>query len=204
MKATIASLIGSLTQLGVTVIAGIVAFVIVYTQNKNTPIIELITFKTISWFLIAVGIILIALATLKFFKSYFAEKLHSCIAILWSYNLAELFKLVLLSSIRYFVFSIQYYLILLAFNIHIDMLDSFLLIALTFFVTSSIPTFYLTEIAIRGAASVYFFSTATNDSAAIVASSLLLWVINLAIPALVGSVFVWNFNLAEKWKILSQ
>ena len=80
------------------------------------------------------------------------------------------------------------------FNIDIGLLNSLLLIALTFFVSSAIPSFALTEIAVRSASSVYFFSTITTDTNAIISSSITLWMINLAIPALIGGAFIWQLN----------
>ena len=66
----------------------------------------------------------------------------------------------------------------------------FSLIALTFFVTSAIPTFALTEIAVRSGVAIYFFGTISLAHTPILAASLFLWIVNLAIPALVGMAFV--------------
>ena len=88
------------------------------------------------------------------------------------------------------MFSIQYYLALKIFGINGGTAIVFSLIALTFFVTSVIPTFALTEIAVRSGVAIYFFGTITIAHAPILASSLFLWIINLAIPALIGMLFV--------------
>ena len=74
----------------------------------------------------------------------------------------------------------------------------FSLIALTFFVTSVIPTFALTEIAVRVGVAIYFFSTIYTSQAPILAASLFLWMVNLAIPALIGSAFVYKLKFFKE------
>ncbi len=80
------------------------------------------------------------------------------------------------------------------FNIDIGLLNSFLLISLTFFINSVVPSFALSEIAVRSASSVFFFSAVTSDVNAIISASLTVWTINLALPALIGGAFIWQLN----------
>ncbi len=191
-KATIASFIGSSLQLLVTVLAGLLSALFYYEGNKTTLLFkEIIDFNYL--FLFIVIVVLISVLVVVIYKKALLIPLKIKEKIL-QFERKELYLVFFISTIRYFIFSYQYYLILLMFNIDIGLLNSLELIALTFFVSSAIPTFALTEIAVRSASSVYFFSTVTSNASAIVSSSITLWLINLAIPALIGAAFIWQLN----------
>lgn len=189
VQATLMSLIGSVMQLFVTVIAGVLAFFLLekkyydFFQTEQFVSTNVLLFVFVLLVVISVVVYtILKKQTSSRFKKYIDTfKLHS------SKNLNVAFNL---SILRYIVFSIQYYLALKVFGINGGTTIVFSLIALTFFVTSVIPTFALTEIAVRSGVAIYFFGTITTAHAPILASSLFLWIINLAIPALIGMLFV--------------
>jgi Lysylphosphatidylglycerol synthase TM region len=192
VKATVISFIGSTLQLAVTIIAGFIALNIYYLQHKN----EFFLFNAISannvlYFLLGMASIIITIIIMYFNENSISRKIKE---IMKTYRTKELSNAFSLSILRYFIFSFQYYLVLLAFGIDIGILNAFLLIAITFFVNSAIPTFAITEIAVRGATSVYLFSQVSNDTLSIISASIVLWIINLAIPAIIGGAFIWNLK----------
>ncbi len=191
ITATIISFIGSIAQLIITVIAGVIAFFIAKTISIQFE--NIFSTKWLAVFIFLCFVIFYLLFLLyKKRKSF--SKLIKYIDIVASYSKEKITKVFLLSAIRYLVFSLQYYLVLLMFDINVGVLVSSTLIALVFFVSSAIPTFAITEIVVRGATAVYFFSFVSSDVNAIIASSLLLWIINIAIPSIVGSFFIWELK----------
>ncbi|MFA6401838.1 MAG: hypothetical protein WCX31_09470 [Salinivirgaceae bacterium] len=58
-----------------------------------------------------------------------------------------------------------------------------------------IPTFALAELGVRGSVAVLVIGTLSPLSSAIIAASVLLWIINLALPALVGAQFLYRFKV---------
>jgi hypothetical protein len=88
-------------------------------------------------------------------------------------------------------------LLLLFFNIDIGLINSFVLIGLVFFTSTLIPSFALTEVVLRSAIAVYFFTPYITSTVIIVSVSITLWFINLAIPALFGSFFMWKLNIIK-------
>jgi len=122
------------------------------------------------------------------------------------YHNRELLSVLAYSFIRYLVFSTQFYLLLRIFGVPIPYLDALMLISLTYFVMAVIPTIALTELGIRGSVALYFFGIyfsgpmEMNESInfGILAASTLLWAINLGIPTLVGSVFVFHLKFFRK------
>lgn len=194
MKATMISLLGSMFQLSVTIIIGSIAGII-YCYKNNILLTELLSKNSL---IIAASITSIAVVSFIFIylkQKSISNKLSEYLLL---YNFNEMLYTFSLSLMRYLVFSFQYYLILLVFGIDVGIIDSFILIALTFFISSAIPSYALSEITVRSATSVYFFSTVSNDSLSIVAASITMWVINLAIPAIIGSRYIWKLNFFEE------
>lgn len=193
--ATLKSFIGSAIQLFVTICAGLVAFLFYNKKGYDSshPILtsdnwNLKLFLTISC-LFVTCIVLVFIA-----RKYFFKKIKDYLKAVFEIKKSQVLGVLVLSILRYFIFSVQYYLALKVFNLDIDFTIALMIIAITFLVTSAIPTFAISEITVRGATAVYFFSTVTNDSTGVVAASLLLWIINLAIPALIGEVFIWKLK----------
>jgi hypothetical protein len=114
----------------------------------------------------------------------------------------ELYTVIGLSFLRYVVFSTQYFLLLRMFAVHVGIVESFMVISLVYFVMAVIPTIALTEIGIRGSVAIYFFSLlpALQGSSTeainfgILSASIMIWIINLGIPAIIGSFFVFRLE----------
>ena len=100
----------------------------------------------------------------------------------------------LLSSLRYVVFSFQYYLLLLFFNIQIPLLPAFLLISAIFFVNTLVPGGVLIELGVRGSAALLFLGLYAPNDPAILAATFTLWLMNLLIPALIGFFAIRKFE----------
>ena len=199
IQATVKSFIGSALQLMVTALAGIIAVIMYSIHSYNAMTIFNITFKSL-W----LYIIIFAAGTIIFvFIGYkkpisFVAKIKSAVTGALKMGRMTLLYVFLLSVLRYSVFTIQYYLILSFMSVDIDFITACILIAIVFFITAAIPTFALTEILVRSAVAVSVFKIVHADALAVVAASLLLWIINLAIPALIGSIFVWKLQFFKQ------
>lgn len=93
------------------------------------------------------------------------------------------------SVLRYFVFIIQYYSLFILFGTDISPVLIAALAATTFLITTIIPGVFFGKLLIRESAAVFVFSWVGLPVAVILAVSFLLWLINLASPALIG----WYF-----------
>jgi hypothetical protein len=131
-------------------------------------------------------------------KGAIISKIVKYLSILSQFTARELRYVLAISFTRYVVFSFQYFLLLRIFGISLPLLTSFLLIGLYFFIITSIPTIALAEIGVRGAVAIaifqfYFhhqrFEPESYEAGILVASSLL-WVINIVIPAAIGTFFI--------------
>jgi len=129
-------------------------------------------------------------------------KLRKFFRVFTLYTNRELWAVMALSLARYVVFSTQYMLLLKALGVNTPFFYTYLLISLVYFVMAIIPTIALTELGIRGSVAIYFFSfyfspmmVATPElNLGILMASVLLWFINLGIPAVAGSVFLFRLQ----------
>jgi hypothetical protein len=81
-----------------------------------------------------------------------------------------------------------------------------MIIPVVYFVISVVPTIALAELGIRGSVSIFILGlyykssgTFTDEiSMGILAASSVLWLINLILPALIGTIFVFNLKFFRK------
>ena len=134
----------------------------------------------------------------RFFINYLKEKLQlkwrKYTEVFSFYSYKELTYLLLLSLIRYIVFTVQFYLLLVVFEVDVIFTEAILMIVLSFFVLAAVPTVALTELGVRGSISIFFIGLVSTNILGILVSSFALWIINLVIPALIGSLFVLELN----------
>jgi len=80
------------------------------------------------------------------------------------------------------------------------------LISLIYFTMAIIPTIALTELGIRGSVALYFFGLYVGkfplidgtNNIGVFAASTILWMINVGLPALIGSIFVFRLQFFRK------
>ncbi|MFH1120550.1 MAG: lysylphosphatidylglycerol synthase domain-containing protein [Bacteroidota bacterium] len=130
------------------------------------------------------------------------KRIHEYISVLQAVCRAVLLKVLLLSIARYLVFSTQFYILLRAFDLDIPFFNAFILISMTYFVVAAIPTVALIDLGIRGSIAIYFISKYFSGGALVATSILsattLIWIINLAIPALFGLMFINRLTILRK------
>ncbi|MEE2700260.1 MAG: lysylphosphatidylglycerol synthase domain-containing protein [Bacteroidota bacterium] len=114
------------------------------------------------------------------------------------YNAQELMMVFLLSIFRYTVFTTQFFILLKLFAVDISYFDAIILSMVMLFAISVIPTIAISEIGIRGSVALYLFSLVSLNVIGILSATFLLWVINLLIPAIVGTFFVFTLKFFRK------
>ena len=102
----------------------------------------------------------------------------------------QLAVVLFLSLCRTVVFIIQFQLILQSSEINLETIDAFRSIALMYCFVSVIPTFALAEWGVRGSMALLFVTPLGGSPTQIVAATLALWLINVALPAIVGALLM--------------
>lgn len=111
------------------------------------------------------------------------------------YNLTEIRRAFCWAVLRYGVFTVQFGLLLLIFDVSLPVLGAISSVFLVFFAKTLIPALnFLGDLGIREASSLYFFSFYTVEPARIVAVTLTLWCINILLPVLIGIFWVMKMR----------
>lgn len=101
-----------------------------------------------------------------------------------------LVKLLLLSLIRYVVFFMQFYLLLLACGIEGNTYHILGAIAIMYLLLSTIPMISVIEVAMRAFIIVLLFGSFGSNDWELSVASTLLWIINIVVPSVVGYIFL--------------
>ena len=124
----------------------------------------------------------------------FTRKYKKFYSILGRYQKKELFKILMFCLARYVVFSTQYFIMFYWLIPDIHYLDILMMVCILFFVQSTLPSLDLFDIGVRSATASYFFSFVTKLDVAVIACTASIWLINIIIPAILGSYFVFKLN----------
>ena len=110
----------------------------------------------------------------------------------------ESVTLLLLSGVRYVVFSAQFVLLARAVAPTAPWLELCIGVALIFFAKSAIPQVTLGDLGVREGAAVYFLGNVGMGQAAALDASLALFGLNLLLPALVGVPLLLQLRLQRR------
>jgi uncharacterized membrane protein YbhN (UPF0104 family) len=156
------------------------------------------------WYLILMGLVIAAVVLLyllpywtpHFLSKYVFKRSMSHAARILEQHQNLKWELLLLSLMRHFVFSMQFALIMYSFGFELNM-DLMYAVWITYFITTIIPSPLFGKLLMRESAALLVIGTLSDNSTAILLSSVILWFINLSIPAILGGV-IWL-----KWRPLN-
>ncbi len=213
IRAISLTIVGSMAQLLITIVLGIVGLIFVRSELLRSPT----TSGSVVFWLNAVLYISILAAfflTVLYFRLSWLirwiekipriEKFVRHIRVLDNFNATLLWRILSLSASRYLVFVLQYYLLFDVFKVELNAWQVFWSVSVVFLVLAIIPTIALiTELGVRWKTSVEVVQLFSVNLTGILATSFTIWIINLVIPALIGSLLILNirlFNYKEEKK----
>ncbi|HEX9512915.1 MAG TPA: lysylphosphatidylglycerol synthase domain-containing protein [Puia sp.] len=123
-------------------------------------------------------------------------KFLAYIKVLENFDATILLRILFLSFARYVVFIVQYGLIFPLFGVILSLGQIGGGVSVVFLVMALIPTFtFLTELGLRWEASIQALELFSTNTVGIFAASFAIWLINLIIPALIGSLLILSIKL---------
>jgi len=193
-KIMLLNFLGNMNQLAVTIVFGIIGSIFLVTNY--TILIPTLNFKKL--FLLIATIIMLYFFCIKFrivktIKIY----LNKIIVFLKNISTKIYFKTLILSLLRYIVFSHQFYFLLRLFGVETDYFTLINLIFCVYFIASVIPSLTIFDWAIKGSVAILIFNFIELNLLTIVTTTTIMWILNFAFPALIGSIFVLNFKLPD-------
>lgn len=205
IKAVSLTIVCSMAQLLVTIVLGIAGVIFIRQELliKEGPGSSVIFWMNLVLYIsIPVAVIL----TLFYFKLSwvvrwvekipFIEKFTNYIRVLDNFEASTLLSILSLSVLRYGVFVIQYYWLFDVFKVELNEWQVFWSVSVVFLVLAIVPSIaLLTELGVRWQTSIEVIRLFSTNVVGILATSLAIWMINLVIPALVGSLLILNIRL---------
>lgn len=200
LKAISLSIAGSISQLIITLVLGCSGLVyLLYFQGTHpAPVMGLSVF----WIkvLLLISSIITVILILFFFRLAWlirliekipaSKKFIQYVKVLEEFTPKLLLRLLSLSFFRYLVFVLQYILLLQVLNVTISWADSFWIISILFLVLAVVPSFAIADLGIRGKFSTELLSVYSVNTVGILGTTFGIWIINLFVPAVVGSILI--------------
>lgn len=197
MFGVLAMAVGAFAQLVITNVLGAIAIVwfVGRYQHPSFWIFVLVCLTA----LIFIGLMLLLYFRIRLLNRFIRRikwlaKVHRFFSLLERYHIKELKHIFALSLLRYVVFTSQYVLVMLVLIPMIPTIPMILMIFLLLFIQSAMPSLDLLDVGVRSLTAGYLFAFITSQELAVMASSASIWFINLIVPAIIGSVFVFKIN----------
>ena len=124
----------------------------------------------------------------------FTRKFKKFYSVLSRYRSKELTSILMFCLARYLVFSTQYFILFNWLMPEIHDLDILMMVSILFFVQSTLPSLDIFDIGVRSITAAYFFSFVTTQDIAVIACIAVIWLVNIIIPAILGSYFVFKLD----------
>jgi uncharacterized membrane protein YbhN (UPF0104 family) len=214
-KGAFMTMVGSISQLLITVWIGSIAIIIFAYQY--IPYQDYIP-GFLFWCIVAAILLIDLMLVLFYFNIRLLEpllrrftlkrweKLREHLKVFGAYTSRELFFVLLFSMGRYLIFSLQFIFLFRIFMVPVGILDGFMLVACIYLFMSAVPTIALSEMGVRGSLAVFFFGIFYADryllqdavDTGTVMASFMVWIINLVIPAIIGGFFVLQLKFFRK------
>ncbi len=199
IKAALITTIGSYAQFAATAIFGAIAYLLFWY-----------TFSASQWeeyqgyLLIAAVAFVGLLIPLLYFninvvswvlgKPKLLRRFKKITSVFYFYNNVLLLKVFVLAVLRYAVFCTQFILLLQLCGVQITPSQGLLAVPVIFLVQTVVPSNALSDLGVRGAASVSFLNYYSDNNTGILTAAYLLWGINILLPGLLGAAFFAVFK----------
>jgi len=193
----VAMAVGAFAQLVITNIMGAIAIVWFLRSYQHLSVTLFILCCFLAVLFIAVMLLMyfrISLLNKWIEKIRWLNKIQRFFSLLERYGLAELRYVFFLSLARFMVFTSQYALIMQILLPGLPVVPMVLMVFLLFFIQSAMPSLDFLDVGVRSLTAGYLFAFITKQELAVMASAASIWFINLIIPAIIGSVFIFKIN----------
>ncbi len=135
-------------------------------------------------------LVIVFVSGVYFFRNkILPEKVKNFLEVFRLLNNKKVLQIAGLSAFRYLVFAVQFFLLLKFFELNVSFYEGLMAIFSIYLIINLLPNVLIADLGIRTSASIFFLSRFSSDVAAISITPVLLWVINLMLPALIGGIY---------------
>jgi len=208
IKAISLTLVGSISQLLVTMLMGCMGlFFLRYFSHNSTGTLSVLPefWGNVLIYLCVTITLVLTLFYLRLGwlvrmmeKVPALNKVVKHIRVLDEFDNVQLIRILSLSFVRYLVFVLQYVLLLRVMQVEISFVTSFWLISVFYLVLAVAPTIGFIELPVRVSACWALLKFYTANELGVGAAALGIWLINLVLPAIVGSLLILGIKIVKE------
>ncbi|SDD92214.1 lysylphosphatidylglycerol synthase domain-containing protein [Niabella drilacis] len=207
IKAATLTVVSNTSQLLVTILMGLCSLYFLKEPLVAARIISLLWFDALFYIVALSAVVLLIFYFRISWMVKWINRLPSGQKFSWSiealeqFNATLLLRLLSLSVTRFFIFILQYFLLFQLFEVDLSFWQVWTGISVLFLILAIIPTIALfTDLSVRGSLSLTILGLFNANQLGISLTSASIWLINLIIPALIGSVLVLGIKRIFKSK----
>ena len=199
------TIVCSMAQLLITLLSGLAGILYLHRSLSVHIIAHQNTGLWLNVMLILVVVLLASLTIIYFRLSWLLRilgritllaKYQAYLKVLQNFEATLLLRILFLSFGRYLVFIVQYGLVFPLFGVMLATGELGAGMSVVFLVMAIMPTFtFLTELGLRWETSIQVLEIFSANTIGIFAASFAIWLINLIVPALIGSLLMLSIKL---------
>ena len=196
-KVVLLNLLGNMAQMTITTLFGVIGFIIFVNRYD----IDINYYKVAKFVSLLLLISLFAVLGIK--QKRFKIKGFSftqVIDFIKSLPFDTHFRNLLLSLIRYLIFSFQFYYLLTMFGVDVEYTKAMVVITSMYLLASIVPSISIFDVVVKGSIAVFLFGYVEVNELTILSIITLMWLLNYVVPSVFGSYFVLNFKLPQPKK----
>ncbi len=201
---SIATALGSIAQFVVTLVAGALALVLLGLRGAPFPWAS----GAATMALLALTLLVAAGALVFYFRPALLRqllllvpllrRLRPATRVLGRFRRKELLMVLAWSTARYAVFTGQFVLLCGALHSGLAPGTAALAVAVVYLIGTLVPTMFISELGVRGSVAIAVMVPLGGGAAAVVAASGILWLLNVVLPAAVGTVLLLTARIRTK------
>ena len=209
-EVVISSLVGSICQLIVLFGFGLIGTIVLWHMSMEVPnylsIFALTAFLAtavlVIYLFFHIDLLVVIIRRIGFLRKY--KRMRRKITLIRKYSAKTLASALFLASCRYTTYVLQYYLLLLAFQLDLTSMEGFSGIATQYLLQTGIPLPPFLGLVARGELTLLVFGNFDLNELSILAASFSLWLMNLLLPALLGLIILLRNNILRSFGYGSQ
>lgn len=196
LKTISITIVGSISQLIITLGMGLAGLIFIRKEIETAQLASSLWMEVLIY---GTAAVLMAVLLFYFRLSWLikwvdrlpgSKKFSYLIEALENFHAWLLLRLLFLSALRYLVFIVQYYFLFSMFGVEITWMQACWAVSISFLVLAVIPTFAIAELGLRGEVSLKLIGLFSANHLGILVSTVTIWLVNLVIPAVAGSLFI--------------
>ncbi len=193
-KVVLTNLLGNMMQMGTTLLFGCVGLMLL-NSKYDIPINYMKSFRFLGIIIVVTIFTVFGLKQTRFKVKGFS--IETIIKFYKTMSARIITTGILLSILRYFVFSFQFFCLLKIFGVQVSYYNAMIVISSMYLLASIIPTIFIFDVVIKSSVAVYLFSIVGVNDFTTLSIVTLMWLLNFVIPSVFGSYYVLNFNLPK-------